>query len=124
MAEKHMCCEQVHRGYWHSPCLKTAAYEHEGKWYCTIHHPPTVIAKNDARSAKWNAEREEKKKRQEEKQAAEDEIKRRADCYPNLLNALKLCALICSGQASSKRELIQALEQSRAAIKKATGETQ
>ena len=40
---------------------------------------------------------------------------------PDLLEALKLCAAVCAGEALDKSSLINALEASRAAIAKATG---
>ena len=32
-----------------------AMYEHQGRWYCKAHHPPTVKAKADERRSKWKA---------------------------------------------------------------------
>lgn len=52
------CCHIVYvgllpRGH---ACGRSANYEHEGKHYCKTHHPPTVKAKADIRTAKYNAE--------------------------------------------------------------------
>ena len=62
MRTKHTCEGHVFSNYWSRPCGKSAAHEHEGRWYCKTHHPPTVAAKSAARSellqAKWDAERE------------------------------------------------------------------
>ncbi len=70
MSEKHTCCARIYSGYLSShACGKGAAYEHEGKWYCKTHHPPTAKAKNEARNAKWQAELDEKRAR--EKAAAD-----------------------------------------------------
>ena len=41
---------------------------------------------------------------------------------PDLLEALKLCAGVCAGEGLNKSSLIHALENARAAIKKALGE--
>ena len=56
--------------------------EHEGQFYCKMHHPPTAKAKKDANYeahySKWQADR-----------AAAKELARRAACFPELLEALK-----------------------------------
>ena len=42
---------------WHRyKCSRRGSYQHEGKLYCKIHHPPTAKAKRDARTKAWNAE--------------------------------------------------------------------
>jgi len=43
---------------------------------------------------------------------------------PDLLEALKLCAAVCSGATLSKSQLVRALEHAQAALKKATGDSQ
>lgn len=45
------------------------------------------------------------------------------DAAPELLEALKACAAVCAGETMNKRGLISALEQARAAMRKATGDT-
>lgn len=42
------------------------------------------------------------------------------NCHDDLLEALKLCAAVCAGETMHKMGLIEALEQARAAIAKAT----
>jgi hypothetical protein len=56
--EKHTCqgTAGTYRSFHRYTCGKTASLEHEGKWYCKRHHPPTIKAKDAARSAKWDAE--------------------------------------------------------------------
>lgn len=41
------CAGTVWSGVWPSgyPCGNKASLEHDGKWWCKIHHPPTVEAK-------------------------------------------------------------------------------
>lgn len=83
MSEKHKCCGMVWAGWLggNQACGKNALHEHDGKWYCKKHHPPTINAKEDARRAKWAAEAE--RSSQERKAAAEQ--KRRADAYEGLI---------------------------------------
>jgi hypothetical protein len=89
MSEQHKCCGRVLGGFGRRVCSKTAKYEHLGKWYCKTHHPPTVWAKREARSAEWNKEFAAKQLAIKEAQAAKDEAARRADLYPELLEACK-----------------------------------
>ena len=119
MRTKHTCEGHVFSDYWSRTCGKSAAHEHEGHWYCKTHHPPTVAAKSAARSellqAKWDAEREAARA----KRLAADEQKRRADCYDDLLEALRLIATA----ENSALDLAYCKGLARAAIAKATGET-
>lgn len=89
MSEKHTCCAKIYTGYWSKTCGKGAAYEHEGKWYCKTHHPPTVKAKDEARTAKWQAEWDALNQAKEKARAAAAEQKRRADCYDALVERVK-----------------------------------
>src|SRR3954467_4780684 len=54
MTEKHACPKKMDSGrglgYGHV-CGKNAAHEHDGVYFCKLHHPPTVLAKNAARNA-------------------------------------------------------------------------
>jgi hypothetical protein len=54
-----------------------------------------------------------------ENAAALAEQKRRADCYPDLLAALKECAAICAGETVNKNGLERALVMARDAMTKA-----
>lgn len=65
-------------------CDKRGSLEHKGKWWCKIHHPPTVAARRDARHAAFYAERQEewaaeKKKAEAEKKKAEQAQRDAAD---------------------------------------------
>lgn len=83
MSEKHKCCANAWKGWLcgNQPCGKSALHEHDGKWYCKKHHPPSVRAKEEARRAKWNAEVAEILR----KDHAAAEQKRRADAYEGLV---------------------------------------
>jgi hypothetical protein len=108
-------------------CNKNAAHEHEGHWFCKTHHPPSIEAKNDARSAKWKAELDAQNVANKAESAAKAEQKRRADCYPDLLAALEEIlpwipkTSASEGGASSFSENVRAADKVRAAIAKATG---
>jgi hypothetical protein len=85
-AKKHGCCAIVYDGAWPFKCSKVGAYEHEGKHYCKVHHPLTIAEKDAARRERWSAECAARKKAN----AEQAEQMRRADCYPELLAALRL----------------------------------
>jgi hypothetical protein len=89
MTEQHKCCRMVGSVFAQYACDRNAKYEHLGKWYCKTHHPPTVWAKREARSAEWNREFAARQLASKEAQAAKDEAARRAALYPELLEALK-----------------------------------
>lgn len=55
MAEKHKCAATVWGDYNPYPCSRSWSLEHEGKWWCKKHHPPTVKKFNDDRNARWQA---------------------------------------------------------------------
>jgi len=56
---KHKCQKSIYSNWGHHDCGKTAKYEHNGKWYCGIHNPPVVAARDkarrEARDAEYNA---------------------------------------------------------------------
>ena len=97
----------------------TAKHEYEGSWYCKTHHPPTVKAKDAARSAKFRAKLDAERDAAQAKKLAADEQKQRADCYDDLLEALRLIATA----ENSALDLAYCKGIARAAIAKATGET-
>jgi hypothetical protein len=59
--EKTQCAGQVVRkgaDVWrtkYEQCGKRGAHEHEGKFYCKTHHPPTVATKREKTAQKWRA---------------------------------------------------------------------
>jgi len=116
----HKCEADVWGTHRYTKCGKTAAHEHEGKWYCKTHHPPTVKAKREARNARWKAESDDKDSARATTHAALAEQKRRADCYPDLLAAL-IGLERAAGIAVMYADLGRIA--ARAAIAKAEGET-
>ena len=115
----HKCNGTIFRDYWTYRCGVTAKHEHEGSWYCKTHHPPTVKAKGDARSANLRAKLYAERDAAQAKKLAADEQKQRADCYDDLLEALRLIATA----ENSALDLPYCKGIARAAISKATGET-
>jgi uncharacterized Zn finger protein (UPF0148 family) len=117
----HKCEVLIFGGYVNNQCSKNAAHEHEGKWFCKTHHPPTIKAKSAARTAdlqaKWDAQEEASKA----KSAAQAEQKRRADCFPELLAALKELDAATDRQRRYGQPISDAQKKARAAITKATG---
>ena len=116
----HKCNGTIFRDYWTYRCGVTAKHEHEGSWYCKTHHPPTVKAKGDARSAKFRAKLDAERDAAQAKKLAADEQKQRADCYDDLFEALRLIATA----ENSALDLAYCKGIARAAIAKATGEPQ
>ncbi len=88
MTALHKCCAKTGNGYFGSPCIKSAKYERDGKWYCGTHDPVAIKAKRDARNSEWKREFDAKNKARDVEIARLNEAKRRADCYPDLLDAL------------------------------------
>jgi hypothetical protein len=61
MSEKHTCEHKAWSSrFGNQRCAYNASLQHKGKWYCGLHHPPTVKAKRDKRDAakreKWAAQ--------------------------------------------------------------------
>lgn len=56
MTGKHRCAGRVwHDGsFYSSACMNNGKHEHGGKWWCKMHHPPTVDAKRKERERKWD----------------------------------------------------------------------
>jgi hypothetical protein len=85
----HKCCAEVWKGWGNYACVRAGNYEHEGRHFCKIHHPPSVAAKNKAKSDAWEAEWKLKTAAQNTARAEAAEQKRRAELFPELLDALK-----------------------------------
>lgn len=51
------CVKMTYSNWTHHPCTRNGKYEHEGKAYCKIHHPPSIAEKNAARDKRWEEER-------------------------------------------------------------------
>ena len=115
----HKCDGTIFGEYWPYRCGVAAKHEYEGSWYCKTHHPPTVKAKDAARSAKLRAKLDAERDAAQAKKLSADEQKQRADCYDDLLEALRLIA----AAENSALDLAYCKGIARAAISKATGET-
>jgi hypothetical protein len=89
MSANPMCCKKVYgSSFLGHMCQNKGAYEHEGKPYCKLHHPPTILAKDEARNAAFKADRARVNEARNAEKTQADEQKRRADLYPELLAAL------------------------------------
>jgi hypothetical protein len=111
---EHTCNKRIWRGLGSHSCSKKAKYEHKGEWYCKTHHPPTVRAKTDARNERWEKQFAEQRERIAQQEAQRAEQKRRADLYPELLEALK--AILA---AESEYEEWEAQQAARVVVAKA-----
>lgn len=90
MKEKHTCSGSVWDNHWSYPCGKSANYEHDGKFYCKTHHPPTVKAKREAQNVKWEAESREQRERRASAQSVQSELERRSRAYDAVMAWAKL----------------------------------
>lgn len=91
MSTKYTCNGRISLGafYGSKLCGKTAKFVRDGRHYCGTHDPVTIAVKNAAKTAKWKAEWEAKDAARDAAKAKQSEIERRADCYPELLEALQ-----------------------------------
>jgi len=122
----HKCEGQVWENHRPYPCGNNAKYEHEGKWFCKTHHPPTVKAKNDAKDAFFQARWDDHQEASKAKAAALAELQRRADCYPDLLAELQnIASADPSKWDKETRDQFQQWAQgrARAAIAQARGQS-
>ena len=123
---EHKCEGKVWGHTKYLPCGKTARYEHEGRWYCKRHHPPTVEAKLDARNKKWEEDSRSRLQAIKEANEARAEMQRRAAAYDGLiaqrdalLEALK--GLVAWADDLRRDDPVEDLRKARAAIAKAEG---
>ena len=89
MTGKHRCAGRVwHDGsFYSSACMNNGKHEHGGKWWCKVHHPPTVKVKREERERKWD-----------EKHQAEQAQREREQALRNMKNAaLDACRKIAAG---------------------------
>lgn len=110
------CCKTVFSGHWPTQCRSLAKVEREGKHYCGKHDPVAVDAREKARNEKWRAKFDAEQAAHKAAMAEKEEKTRRADCYPDLLEALR--AVISVADRSTVE-----FDLAHAAIAKATGET-
>lgn len=118
------CCATIfgERG-WRHQCNKKAKVQRDSGLYCGIHDPVAVEQKRKARDEAWA------KKYAAERAAAEEIYKQkaqqkfRAECFPDLLEALQLCEQVLSDLGSTQLKGTRtraSWEKCRAAIAKAT----
>lgn len=84
------CCVRVFPkggGFRQVPCRLTAKVERDGKHYCTTHDPVRVAEKHAAKEAAYQAANAVRCARRRAAEAEVAEIKRRAECYDDLLIA-------------------------------------
>lgn len=117
MSDMNKCPAQVYgssvwiRGH---KCDRSAAYEHEGVFYCKTHHPPTIKAKAERKTAEFNAKWDARIAASSKEREAKAELERRAACFDEMLAALQ-CA-----ECHHLDSLGDWLPEVRAAIAKAT----
>lgn len=122
MSSKHTCPAKVYGGsYLGHRCSRNAAYEHEGVFFCKTHHPPTVKAKDEKRHEEWRRKWDEEKAARKVAEDARKEMERKASCFDEMLEALRLADRFCGSLTSDVcgDEIHIPI---RAAISKATGE--
>jgi hypothetical protein len=119
---EHKCEGKVWCHTKYLPCGKTARHEHEGRWYCKRHHPPTVQAKLDARNKKWEEDSKSRLQAVKEANEARAEMQRKAAAYDGLiaqrdalLEALK--GLVAWADDLRRDGPVEDLRKARAAIK-------
>jgi hypothetical protein len=101
-------------------CGRNAKQEHEGRWYCGTHYPPTVEAKRAARQAAWQKEYDERNAAHKAQRLQQAEHARRSECFDDLLAALQL--LVRHIGVTEFAQDAEPYNTVRAAINKATGE--
>ena len=84
---KPQCCHTTWSGWSRSDqqCAYRGSLEHDGKWYCKRHHPPTITAKRDAERDRQNRLWDIRREREQSARDAAAEQKRRADAYEGLI---------------------------------------
>ena len=115
MTTQHKCCGNV--GTWRfEACGKNAKFDRDGKHYCGTHDPVSKDARLEAKRVVWRVEHEQHIAAHNKKTALAAEQKRRADCYDDLLEALKMALGFVCIEGND-----QEINQAKAAIAKATG---
>ena len=84
MTEKHQCAGNTRpSGAWYRPsrCPRNGTLEHDGKWWCKQHHPPSVKERDEVKHAGWDADWAASDKARMEAKAAQAELERRSRAY-------------------------------------------
>lgn len=90
------CAAEVWGGWHIHPCTRAGRVKEGGKWWCKQHVPSLAKARTAERDRKWQEKWDRQDKERAEAKAAQAEVQRRADCYPDLLAALK-AVVECDG---------------------------
>lgn len=115
------CAGRSWDGRWHHPCRNKGKIKEDGKQWCRTHAPSIVGERRKARDAKWQAKWDSQRKSQTEAQAKQAKVERRAECYPALLEALKVClAALESPEAQHILAFTHEREVAQAAIEAAS----
>jgi hypothetical protein len=126
-AAKPICQGRIWNGFGYHDCNKSASLEHEGKHFCKIHHPPSIMERRLAANVKFQAKMNAEREARREANDALQERDRRAALFPELLETLnKINDWACFASEEDIAARLMALQQigvhARAAIAKATGE--
>lgn len=90
---KQACCGRVWPAgaYSSHQCSKTGSLQHEDRWYCKTHHPPSAeerrSEKHNERQAAWH----KRVKAENQEYAERAELLRKAGHFNDLLDALQDC---------------------------------
>lgn len=122
---KPQCCGSVRGDGWGRPhqCARSGTLEHEGKLYCKTHHPPTVKAKDEERSARWRAEWAAEKAASEKKSAEAAEIKSKAAEYDAIKAERDALRAVNAELVEALEGLVEAEESMRATYTREWGKT-
>jgi hypothetical protein len=124
---KPTCCHTKFEGFGFNriKCHNNAKVEREGKHYCGMHDPVARVEKQNKRDDASRAEWKARDAAQAKAQAEQKELERRAGCYPELLEALKINQRLLKNITPYKGQedlLTGSIELNDLVINKATGE--
>ena len=119
------CSERI-SGRFHSyQCSKSGKIERDGRWYCGTHDPVRIKEKREERDRKWSEGFRAQREDSEQRERDEAEQKRRADLFPELLDALESVMnswrIICTAHGWDPLDL-QEHRAAESAIAKARGD--
>lgn len=120
MSEQHKCCERIWDNFYNQACGKNAKVKRDGMYYCGIHDPVRRAEKQQAKREKWSAELQARQNQWAKEKADAEEQKRRADCFPDLLEALQGVVAFLDRLNFDGSDINELHTAARAAIRKAT----
>ena len=89
-AEKPRCQGWVMHGRWQQvQCGRRSCFEHDGKHFCATQYPQNIQAKQERKAAEFDARYKMRMQASAAAEQARAEQKRRADLFPEMLEALK-----------------------------------